>query len=158
MVVRADLWNSDSVYPACAVCNIFAPGLNFARGFDLTTLTNHLNISLNRQDSVFCFLLYLSFSFSLNCICNKWNLFSVNIKVLTYLRSPNWDTRIAAGQAVEAIVKNIPEWDPTPKPKEGELLGVFIKTLILFNVSGVKLRHVCHTKHCICISFCVNNL
>uniref|UniRef100_A0A8C3AVC5 B-TFIID TATA-box binding protein associated factor 1 n=1 Tax=Cyclopterus lumpus TaxID=8103 RepID=A0A8C3AVC5_CYCLU len=42
-------------------------------------------------------------------------------KVLTYLRSPNWDTRIAAGQAVEAIVKNIPEWDPTPKPKEGEI-------------------------------------
>ncbi|KAM3606110.1 uncharacterized protein V6R79_010725 [Siganus canaliculatus] len=39
-------------------------------------------------------------------------------KVLTYLRSPNWDTRIAAGQAVEAIVKNIPEWNPIPKPKE----------------------------------------
>uniref|UniRef100_A0A8C5E6B9 BTAF1 RNA polymerase II, B-TFIID transcription factor-associated n=1 Tax=Gouania willdenowi TaxID=441366 RepID=A0A8C5E6B9_GOUWI len=39
-------------------------------------------------------------------------------KVLTYLRSPNWDTRIAAGQAVEAIVKNIPVWDPSPKPKE----------------------------------------
>uniref|UniRef100_A0AAQ4NPQ0 B-TFIID TATA-box binding protein associated factor 1 n=1 Tax=Gasterosteus aculeatus aculeatus TaxID=481459 RepID=A0AAQ4NPQ0_GASAC len=39
-------------------------------------------------------------------------------KVLTYLRSPNWDTRIAAGQAVEAIVKNIPVWDPTPKLKE----------------------------------------
>ncbi|XP_063047545.1 TATA-binding protein-associated factor 172 isoform X2 [Engraulis encrasicolus] len=39
-------------------------------------------------------------------------------KVLTYLRSPNWDTRIAAGQAVEAIVKNIPEWNPPPKPKE----------------------------------------
>lgn len=39
-------------------------------------------------------------------------------KVLTYLRSPNWDTRIAAGQAVEAIVKNVPEWDPTPRPKE----------------------------------------
>lgn len=53
-------------------------------------------------------------------MCRKCNLFSVNFKVLTYLRSPNWDTRIAAGQAVEAIVKNIPEWDPTPKPKEGE--------------------------------------
>ncbi|KAF7656101.1 hypothetical protein LDENG_00046220 [Lucifuga dentata] len=39
-------------------------------------------------------------------------------KVLIYLRSPNWDTRIAAGQAVEAIVKNIPEWNPAPKPKE----------------------------------------
>uniref|UniRef100_A0A6Q2Y175 BTAF1 RNA polymerase II, B-TFIID transcription factor-associated n=1 Tax=Esox lucius TaxID=8010 RepID=A0A6Q2Y175_ESOLU len=39
-------------------------------------------------------------------------------KVLTYLRSPNWDTRIAAGQAVEAIVNNIPEWNPSPKHKE----------------------------------------
>ncbi|XP_057704435.1 TATA-binding protein-associated factor 172 [Corythoichthys intestinalis] len=42
-------------------------------------------------------------------------------KVLTYLRSPNWDTRIAAGQAVEAIVKNIPEWNPAPNPKEESL-------------------------------------
>uniref|UniRef100_A0A4W3KDG6 B-TFIID TATA-box binding protein associated factor 1 n=1 Tax=Callorhinchus milii TaxID=7868 RepID=A0A4W3KDG6_CALMI len=40
-------------------------------------------------------------------------------KVLTYLRSPNWDTRIAAGQAVEAIVKNVPEWNPTPKQEPG---------------------------------------
>lgn len=55
-------------------------------------------------------------------MCCKLHPFSVNYKVLTYLRSPNWDTRIAAGQAVEAIVKNIPEWNPTPKPKEGELL------------------------------------
>ncbi|XP_017290585.1 TATA-binding protein-associated factor 172 isoform X3 [Kryptolebias marmoratus] len=39
-------------------------------------------------------------------------------KVLTYLRSPSWDTRIAAGQAVEAIVKNIPEWNPAPGPKD----------------------------------------
>ncbi|KAI4812254.1 hypothetical protein KUCAC02_023656, partial [Chaenocephalus aceratus] len=43
---------------------------------------------------------------------------SLLLKVLIYLRSPNWDTRIAAGQAVEAIVKNIPEWDPAPRPKE----------------------------------------
>uniref|UniRef100_A0A8B9GYD6 B-TFIID TATA-box binding protein associated factor 1 n=1 Tax=Astyanax mexicanus TaxID=7994 RepID=A0A8B9GYD6_ASTMX len=42
-------------------------------------------------------------------------------KVLLYLRSPNWDTRIAAGQAVEAIVKNIPEWNPSPKPKEEDM-------------------------------------
>ncbi|XP_062927802.1 TATA-binding protein-associated factor 172 isoform X2 [Mobula hypostoma] len=39
-------------------------------------------------------------------------------RVLTYLRSPNWDTRIAAGQAVEAIVKNVNEWNPTPKLKQ----------------------------------------
>ncbi|OXB67392.1 hypothetical protein ASZ78_010950 [Callipepla squamata] len=39
-------------------------------------------------------------------------------KVLVYLRSTNWDTRIAAGQAVEAIVKNVPEWNPTPRLKQ----------------------------------------
>ncbi|OCT71624.1 TATA-binding protein-associated factor 172 [Xenopus laevis] len=39
-------------------------------------------------------------------------------KVLVYLRSPNWDTRIAAGQAVEAIVKNIPEWNPATRLKK----------------------------------------
>ncbi|XP_055469787.1 TATA-binding protein-associated factor 172 isoform X2 [Psammomys obesus] len=38
-------------------------------------------------------------------------------KVLIYLRSANWDTRIAAGQAVEAIVKNVPEWNPVPRAK-----------------------------------------
>ncbi|XP_061491537.1 TATA-binding protein-associated factor 172 [Rhineura floridana] len=39
-------------------------------------------------------------------------------KVLIHLRSTNWDTRIAAGQAVEAVVKNVPEWNPTPRPKQ----------------------------------------
>lgn len=47
----------------------------------------------------------------------------LDVQVLTYLRSPNWDTRIAAGQAVEAIVKNIPEWNPPPRPKEGKTNG-----------------------------------
>lgn len=50
---------------------------------------------------------------------------SLAFKVLTYLRSPNWDTRIAAGQAVEAIVKNIPEWEPAPRPKEGVCVTSF---------------------------------
>ncbi|MEE6522608.1 hypothetical protein FKM82_021217 [Ascaphus truei] len=40
-------------------------------------------------------------------------------KVLLYLRSPNWDTRIAAGQAVEAIVKNVPHWNPATRLKRG---------------------------------------
>ncbi|XP_063818105.1 TATA-binding protein-associated factor 172 isoform X2 [Pseudophryne corroboree] len=38
-------------------------------------------------------------------------------KVLIYLRSPNWDARIAAGQAVEAIVKNVPRWNPATRMK-----------------------------------------
>lgn len=74
------------------------------------------------------YLLKLSvFGGSATCTKSQCNLFSVIYKVLTYLRSPNWDTRIAAGQAVEAIVKNIPEWKPAPKPKEGERLCFFIK-------------------------------
>ncbi|KAL7990489.1 hypothetical protein Chor_013919 [Crotalus horridus] len=40
------------------------------------------------------------------------------LKVLVHIRSTNWDTRIAAGQAVEAIVKNVAEWNPTPQPKQ----------------------------------------
>lgn len=46
-------------------------------------------------------------------------LFYNFFKVLIYLRSTNWDTRIAAGQAVEAIVKNVPEWNPVPRTKQG---------------------------------------
>lgn len=61
----------------------------------------------------------------------EFNLFSVNFKVLIYLRSPNWDTRIAAGQAVEAIMKNIPDWDPTPKPKRGEFLCLLVENISL---------------------------
>lgn len=38
-------------------------------------------------------------------------------KVLLYLRSPNWDTRIAAGLAVEAIVKRVPAWNPSTRLK-----------------------------------------
>ena len=29
-----------------------------------------------------------------------------------YLRSKNWDTRVAAAQAVEAISENVPIWNP----------------------------------------------
>lgn len=32
----------------------------------------------------------------------------------TYLRSPSWDTRLAAAEAVRAIVSNVPQWNPPP--------------------------------------------
>ncbi|XP_045535589.1 TATA-binding protein-associated factor 172 [Papilio machaon] len=34
-------------------------------------------------------------------------------RLMKYLRSPAWETRIAAAQAVEAILSNVPEWHPT---------------------------------------------
>jgi len=39
------------------------------------------------------------------------------------LCSSTWETRIAAGQAVEAIAKNVPLWHPTPALKNGECHG-----------------------------------
>ena len=39
-------------------------------------------------------------------------LHSLLRKVLKYLYHSNWDTRIAAAQAVEAILKNVPVWKP----------------------------------------------
>lgn len=34
------------------------------------------------------------------------------IRTATYLRSSTWETRIAAAEAVRAIVNNVPLWDP----------------------------------------------
>ena len=39
------------------------------------------------------------------------------LQVCTYLTSKSWETRIAAGQAVEAIVKNVKPWQPTYQPR-----------------------------------------
>jgi hypothetical protein len=33
-------------------------------------------------------------------------------RTATYLRSTNWETRIAASEAVRAIVSNVPQWEP----------------------------------------------
>ncbi|XP_064406197.1 TATA-binding protein-associated factor 172-like [Halichondria panicea] len=38
-------------------------------------------------------------------------------KVCSYLYSKSWETRVAAGQAVEAIAKNVKKWSPA-KPEE----------------------------------------
>uniref|UniRef100_A0A182JX29 TATA-binding protein-associated factor 172 n=1 Tax=Anopheles christyi TaxID=43041 RepID=A0A182JX29_9DIPT len=37
-------------------------------------------------------------------------------RLLTYLHSNSWDTRIAASQAVQAILDNVPQWEPKPLP------------------------------------------
>ena len=43
----------------------------------------------------------------------------------SYLSSKSWETRVAAGQAVEAIVANVKPWDPpfAPKPEPGDVGG-----------------------------------
>ncbi|KAL1916044.1 uncharacterized protein VTP21DRAFT_6048 [Calcarisporiella thermophila] len=41
-------------------------------------------------------------------------------RVLVHLRSKSWETRVAAGQAIEAIAKNVPEWNPPEAVKVEE--------------------------------------
>ena len=38
-------------------------------------------------------------------------------KVFPYLKSSSWDTRIAASQAINAIISEVPQWDPVPEPE-----------------------------------------
>lgn len=35
-------------------------------------------------------------------------------RLLTYLHSSSWDSRIAAAHAVESILLNVPKWEPKP--------------------------------------------
>ncbi|XP_012144007.1 histone acetyltransferase 1 isoform X2 [Megachile rotundata] len=39
-------------------------------------------------------------------------------RVSTLLKSPQWDTRVSAAQAVQAILSQVPAWDPQPIKKE----------------------------------------
>ncbi|RUS77118.1 hypothetical protein EGW08_015105, partial [Elysia chlorotica] len=60
-------------------------------------------------------------------------------KVHSYLRSPAWETRVAASQAVEAIAKNVPKWDPKGSPKSENAPSVSSGTLFL---SGFDVQRV----------------
>lgn len=46
------------------------------------------------------------------------DLHNLLAKVRKYLHSSSWDTRIAASQAVEAIVSNVPQWEPPGRAKQ----------------------------------------
>lgn len=37
-------------------------------------------------------------------------------RISVYLRSSSWETRIAASQAIEAVIKQIPSWCPNGLP------------------------------------------
>lgn len=40
-------------------------------------------------------------------------LYNLLSRVVVHLKSKAWETRLAAGQALEAIATNVPAWDPT---------------------------------------------
>lgn len=35
-------------------------------------------------------------------------------RTATYLKSSSWETRVAASEAIRAIVSNVPQWNPKP--------------------------------------------
>ena len=41
-------------------------------------------------------------------------------KIFVHLKSPSWDTRIAASQAINAVISHVPQWDPLPIPVKNE--------------------------------------
>lgn len=45
--------------------------------------------------------------------------------ITSYLRSSSWDTRIAAGWAVEAILTKVPQWDPVSNEMSNLLIYCF---------------------------------
>ncbi|KAI9209494.1 uncharacterized protein BJ171DRAFT_487176 [Polychytrium aggregatum] len=44
---------------------------------------------------------------------NPQKLYYLLARILVHLRSKTWETRIAAGLAIDAIAKNVPQWDPS---------------------------------------------
>ncbi|XP_068631717.1 TATA-binding protein-associated factor 172 [Battus philenor] len=68
-------------------------------------------------------------------------------RLMKYLRSPAWETRIAAAQAVEAILSNVPEWHPpTSAVKKEDKMEVDESGLLrceTFDIERV-LKHGAH--------------
>ena len=46
--------------------------------------------------------------------CDRFAGCGPGLQVHHYLQSGSWECRIAAGQAVEAIVSSVPQWRPEP--------------------------------------------
>ncbi|XP_070498926.1 TATA-binding protein-associated factor 172 [Chironomus tepperi] len=67
-------------------------------------------------------------------------------RLIVFIHSQNWDTRIAATQAVQAILENVPQWNPTErvhviKKEETETNGSSTKHSITNNDSnGLETR------------------
>jgi len=53
-------------------------------------------------------------------------------RVCTLLKSPQWDTRVSAAHAVQAILAQVPSWDPKSIKKEISTGDIDISFLNLY--------------------------
>ncbi|CAH1116110.1 unnamed protein product [Phaedon cochleariae] len=59
-------------------------------------------------------------------------------RTAAYLRSPSWDTRIAAAEAVRAIVGNVPAWEPAGVDGTTEESG---QLLLISGIGRLRFEH-----------------
>ena len=51
-------------------------------------------------------------------------------KIFVHLKSPSWDTRIAASQAINSVISHVPQWEPIPLVAKTETAGISSTRLI----------------------------
>ncbi|KAG4302539.1 hypothetical protein PCANB_001114 [Pneumocystis canis] len=64
---------------------------------------------------------------------HPYELYNILGKLVPYIRSKSWDTRIAATLAVSAVIKQVPQWDPDIESIKHDELKLLVKK----DVSGV---------------------
>nr|CAD7432737.1 unnamed protein product [Timema monikensis] len=91
--------------------------------------THHCNLVLSRLDRLFVLLETGSSPVTRRAAAQQLGevqklhpheLHNLLSRITTYLHSPSWETRIAAGQAVEAVLRHVPQWDPVGSPVKTE--------------------------------------
>nr|CAD7594396.1 unnamed protein product [Timema genevievae] len=91
--------------------------------------THHCNSVLSRLDRLFVLLETGSSPVTRRAAAQQLGevqrlhpheLHNLLSRITTYLHSPSWETRIAAGQAVEAVLRHVPQWDPVGSPVKTE--------------------------------------
>ncbi|XP_055877074.1 TATA-binding protein-associated factor 172-like [Biomphalaria glabrata] len=61
------------------------------------------------------------------------------VKIHSFLRSLTWETRVAAAQAIDAIAKNVPQWEPRGAPKsECDMANFIGEGTVLFSHFDIK--------------------
>lgn len=68
-------------------------------------------------------------------------------KIFVYLKSPSWDTRIAASQAITAVISNVPQWSPTPQPVKCENQPSATQKLGQLKFENFNIRTVLANRH-----------
>lgn len=68
-------------------------------------------------------------------------------KIFVHLKSPSWDTRIAASQAINAVISHVPQWDPLPRLVKSENLTASNSRLSQLKFSTFSVATVLANRH-----------